>query len=138
MTRKPGLTTGLFALRVGEPNTPTALAALRVTSLIDRASGRPWLLRGDTPFQTPAPVFVTDDVEAEIAATCAGLGFSQCAEYLVRPQLENGRLVRVLRRFEPQPWKLRVYRPQRGPAPRRIRVVFDALVAGLAGATWRG
>lgn len=126
--------------RVGEPKTPAALAALPVTSLIDRASGRPWpwLFRGDTPFQTPAPVFVTDDVEAEIAATCAGLGFSQCAEYLVRPQLENGRLVRVLRRFEPQPWKLHVYRPQRGPVPRRIRVVFDAPVAGLAGATWRG
>ncbi|NHH80902.1 LysR family transcriptional regulator [Burkholderia gladioli] len=119
---------------------PLPIWVVGAPGLIERASGRPWpwLFSGDTPFQTPAPVFVTDDVEAEIAATRAGLGFSQCAEYLVRPQLENGRLVRVLRRFEPQPWKLHVYRPQRGPVPRRIRVVFDALVAGLAGATWRG
>jgi len=43
----------------------------------------------------------------------------------------------MLRRFEPEPWKLHVYRPQRGPVPKRIRLVFDELVRGLSDATRR-
>lgn len=62
----------------------------------------------------------------------AARGISQCPEYLVREQLADGRLVRVLPRSDPDPWNLYVYRPQRGPVPKRVRVVFDALVRTLA------
>jgi DNA-binding transcriptional LysR family regulator len=125
--------------RVGEPKNLKELEAMPVTSLIDRTSGRPWpwIFRGEKQFQPHSPAFVTDDTEAEIDATCAGAGFSQCTEYLVRRHVENGRLVRILRRLEPEPWKLHVYRPQRGPVPRRIRLVFDELVTKLAAATQR-
>jgi DNA-binding transcriptional LysR family regulator len=119
--------------RVGEPKNLKELEAMPTTCVIDRASGRPWpfLFRGDQQLQPASPTFVTDDVEAEIEAACAGLGFSQTAEFLLRPYLERGQLVRVLSRFEPEPWKLYVYRPQRGPVPRRIRVVYDELVSKL-------
>ncbi|HEP6429291.1 LysR family transcriptional regulator [Burkholderia cenocepacia] len=125
--------------RLGEPKNRKALEAMPVTCLIDRASGRPWpwMFRGEQQFVPPSPAYLTDDTEVEIEAVCAGVGVGQCAEYLVRPYVRKGRLVRVLPNLEPEPWKLHVYRPRRGPMPRRIRVVYDELVAKLADATWR-
>ncbi|SAL34712.1 LysR family transcriptional regulator [Caballeronia sordidicola] len=125
--------------RIGEPKNLKDLEAMPVTSLIDRTNGRPWpwIFRGERHFLPQSPAFVTDDTEVEIEAACAGIGFSQCTEYLVRPHVESGRLVRILRRFEPEPWKLHVYRPQRGPVPKRIRLVFDELVRKLPYATQR-
>ncbi|PRG60318.1 LysR family transcriptional regulator [Burkholderia cenocepacia] len=125
--------------RLGEPKNRKALEAMPVTCLIDRASGCPWpwMFRGEQQFVPPSPAYLTDDTEVEIEAVCAGVGVGQCAEYLVRPYVRKGRLVRVLPSLEPEPWKLHVYRPRRGPMPRRIRVVYDELVAKLADATWR-
>ncbi|SOT45605.1 LysR family transcriptional regulator [Burkholderia cenocepacia] len=125
--------------RLGEPKNRKALEAMPVTCLIDRASGRPWpwMFRGEQQFVPPSPAYLTDDTEVEIEAVCAGVGVGQCAEYLVRPYVRKGCLVRVLPSLEPEPWKLHVYRPRRGPMPRRIRVVYDELVAKLADATWR-
>ncbi|AOK36091.1 LysR family transcriptional regulator [Burkholderia cenocepacia] len=125
--------------RLGEPKNRKALEAMPVTCLIDRASGRPWpwMFRGEQQFVPPSPAYLTDDTEVEIEAVCAGVGVGQCAEYLVRPYVRKGRLVRVLPSLEPEPWKLHVYRPRRGPMPMRIRVVYDELVAKLADATWR-
>ncbi|MBR8385950.1 LysR family transcriptional regulator [Burkholderia cenocepacia] len=125
--------------RLGEPKNRKALEAMPVTCLIDRASGRPWpwMFRGEQQFVPPSPAYLTDDTEVEIEAVCAGVGVGQCAEYLVRPYVRKGRLVRMLPSLEPEPWKLHVYRPRRGPMPRRIRVVYDELVAKLADATWR-
>ncbi|WP_176051050.1 LysR family transcriptional regulator [Burkholderia sp. BCC1644] len=126
--------------RLGEPRSRKELEAMPVTCLIDRASGRawPWIFRGEQHFVPSSPAYMTDDTEVEIEAVCAGAGFGQCSEYLVRPYVQKGRLVRVLPSLEPEPWKLHVYRPRRGPMPRRIRVVYDELVAKLAHATSRG
>ncbi|AZQ53931.1 LysR family transcriptional regulator [Burkholderia cenocepacia] len=125
--------------RLGEPKNRKALEAMPVTCLIDRASGRPWpwTFRGEHQFVPSSPAYLTDDAEVEVDAVCAGVGLGQCSEYLVRAYVEKGRLVRVLPSLEPEPWKLHVYRPRRGPMPRRIRVVYDELVAKLAEATWR-
>ncbi|MBL3964246.1 MULTISPECIES: LysR family transcriptional regulator [Burkholderia] len=125
--------------RLGEPKSRKALEAMPVTCLIDRASGRPWpwMFRGEQQFVPSSPAYLTDDTDVEIEAVCAGVGVGQCSEYLVRPYVRKGRLVRVLPSLEPEPWKLHVYRPRRGPMPRRIRVVYDELVAKLADATWR-
>jgi DNA-binding transcriptional LysR family regulator len=125
--------------RMGEPRNLKELETLPVTSLIDRTNGRPWpwLFRGEKHYLPASPAFVTDDTEVEIEAACAGIGFSQCTEYLVRPHIESGRLVRILRRLDPEPWKLHVYRPQQGPVPKRIRLVFDELVKKLPRATQR-
>jgi DNA-binding transcriptional LysR family regulator len=125
--------------KVGEPKSLRDLETRPVTCLIDSASGRPWpwIFRGEHHFQPTSPAFVTNDTSAEIEAACRGVGFSQCTEYLIRPYVECGALVRILPRLDPDPWKLHVYRPQRGPVSRRVRVVFDELVAKLPAATSR-
>lgn len=126
--------------RIGEPQALSELESMPVTCLIDKTTGRPWpwVFRGQRYFRPASPAFMTDDTESEIEAACADIGFSQCAEYLVRTYLEQGRLIRLLPKFDPIPWKLQVYRPQRGPVPKRIRLVFDELVTKLQVATSHG
>jgi DNA-binding transcriptional LysR family regulator len=119
--------------RVGEPKNLKALESLPLTALIDRSNGRawPWVFRADDCFIPRAPVFLTDNPEAEVEAATAGMGFTQCTEYMIRAHIESGKLVRVLRKLEPEPWTLHVYRPQRGPVSKRVRTVFDELVVRL-------
>jgi DNA-binding transcriptional LysR family regulator len=119
--------------QLGEPKNTKGLATLPLTALIDRSTGRPWpwVFSRDEQMVPSAATFVTDDPEAELGACVAGLGFGQIAAYLARSCVADGRLMRILRRVEPEPWKLSVYRPQRGPVPKRVRIVFDVLVKQL-------
>ncbi|WP_347557114.1 LysR family transcriptional regulator [Robbsia sp. KACC 23696] len=122
--------------RVGLPHNLAHMAELPTTGYVDRRTGRPWpwQLADGQQFTPVRLVFQTDDTEAESQAVVAGLGFTQMASYIARPWIEAGKLVRVLADLEPEPWPVCVYRPQRGPVPARIRVVFDATVAALENA----
>lgn len=119
--------------RVGRPRNLAALAGKPVTALVDLNSGRlwPWYFRGAQQWQPPPPAFITDDPVAEGRAVMAGLALGQLPDFMVREALRDGRLVAVLASQAPEPWPLCVYRPQRGPVPARVRLVFDALVQAL-------
>lgn len=112
---------------------PDALAALPTTGFLDNTCGRvwPWYLAGERLFVPAAPVLLTDDPEAERDAVLAGIGYGQMPYYLAAPYLATERLVTVLDQFAPPPWDVFVFRPQRGPVPPRIRLVFDAIVFSL-------
>lgn len=80
----------------------------------------------------PEPfAFVTDDPEAECDAVLSGLAFGQLPDYLAAPHVKAKRLVSVLDGDAPAPWDVYVYRPQRGPVPTRVRLVFDAIAEAL-------
>jgi DNA-binding transcriptional LysR family regulator len=124
---------------IAREGVPADLAALRrmpTTGLVDKRTGRlwGWQLKGGQEFIPANVTFRTDDAEAECRAVLAGLGISQVASYLVRPLIRAGKLVSVLEEFEPEAWPVCVYRPQRGPVPPRLRVVFDAIVSALEAA----
>ena len=75
------------------------------------------------------PAFTTDDSEAELDAVLGGLGFSQLAVSMVAPYIKSGALIPVLNDFaEHDMWDIYIYRPQSGPVPPRIRIVYDTLV----------
>ncbi|HEY1231583.1 MAG TPA: substrate binding domain-containing protein, partial [Ramlibacter sp.] len=116
--------------RVGKPGSLQDLAALPLTALMDRSSGRPWpwFFGNGRQYVPSAPAFVTDDVDAECAAVQAGLGFGQLVGPLAEPLLRSGELVAVLEAEAPEPWPIHVYRSQRAPVPARVRLVYDALV----------
>lgn len=122
--------------RIGQPRSVDDLDRLPTTQLIDRNTGRPWSwqLKRGRELLPGRPSFVTDDPDAECEAVLAGLGIGQIAGVLASRHLEAGRLRLVLPEVAPKPWPLSVYRVQRQPVPGRIRVTFDALVEGLAGA----
>ncbi|MGJ7493344.1 LysR family transcriptional regulator [Variovorax sp. ZT4R33] len=119
--------------RTGPPADVAALEKLPLTALIELNSGRPypWRFSRDREFVPAAPVFVTDDHDAEYAAALAGLGFAQMVAPLAEPWLKSGHLVRVLERHDPEPWPIFVYRVQRAPVPARVRLVYDALIEVL-------
>ncbi len=119
--------------RVGIPRDIGALQGLPLTALIDRSSGRPWpwVFSKGRQMSPITPVFLTDDVDAEGSAVLAGAGFGQLVGALADPWLRNGQLIEVLETERPDPWPIHVYRPQRGPVPARVRLVYDALVDAL-------
>lgn len=117
--------------RVGVPQTPADLQTLPVTASQDRNNGKfwPWFFSEEKQWTPIRPRFSTDDSESEVDAVMAGLAFGQLHNLLINEELEQGLLTPVLEEFAPEPWDLYIYRPQRGPVPARIRLVFDTLVA---------
>ena len=119
--------------RTGVPKKLDALAALPLTALIDRRSGRPWplIFSKGRQLMVTSPAFVTDDFDAECAAVLAGLGVAQLIGARAEPWLESGALVPVLEADAPEPWPIYVYRSQRAPVPARVRLVYDELIRVL-------
>lgn len=120
--------------KTGAPTDTRALATLPTTALFDRNTGRkwPWQFAHAQPFVPATPAFATDDPAAECAAVRTGLGFGQLAGYLAGPYVQSGKLVTILDDERPAPWPVCVYRPQRGPVPKRVRLVFDTIAAALS------
>lgn len=126
-------TPGLIA-RVGAPAHVRDLESLPTTVMHDETTGRgwPWLFRGGQRFTPAKPTFTSNDSEAERDAVLSGLAFGQIAGFLADSHIAAGELVPLLQAFAPEPWDLCVYRPQRGPVPKRVRAVFDGLVKALS------
>jgi DNA-binding transcriptional LysR family regulator len=119
--------------RYGAPTAIEQLHQLPTTTLRDVSAGKawPWYFGGGAQITPASPRFSSNDGDAECQAVLSGLGFAQLPAYLADPHIAAGRLVAVLEDFKPEPWDVYVYRPQRGPVPTRIRLVFDTFVSAL-------
>lgn len=126
--------------RVGMPENLAQLDELPTSALLDASAGRPWpwMFAGGVLCQPARPRFTVNDSEVECSAILAGLAFGQIPSLLADPHIAAGRLVPVLQAYEPEPWDLYVYRPQRGPVPARIRLVQDRLMAALSAISGSG
>lgn len=123
-------TPGLIA-RSGIPAVPEDLHQLPTTAMIDESKNRvwPWFFNDNLKISPESPVFVSDDAESEFQAVLRGLGFGQIAVSIAAPYIASGQLVPVLEPYHvTEPWTVFVYRPQNGPVPPRIRLVYDTLV----------
>lgn len=116
--------------RLGTPQSIEALLAMPSVALRNQADGKcwPWYFHDSQQYKHLHPAFITDDAETELAIALQGGGFAQIADCLAAPYLASGELVSVLTDVVPAPWDIYVYRPQRGPVPARIRLVFDEIV----------
>ena len=119
--------------RYGTPQRVAELASLPTTGLIDHSTGRPWhwFFSRERRILPEPFAFVTDDPEAECDAVLSGVAFGQLPDYLAQHHAQAKRLVQVLEAESPPPWDVYVYRPQRGPVPKRVRLVFDAIANAL-------
>ncbi len=123
-----------FIAKWGVPRNPQDLSAVPTIELTDGNTGRiwPWYFSRGMQFTPSMPVLVTDDPEVECDAVLAGMGYGQISNHLAEHHIGAGRLMTVLDSYQPEPWELYVYRPQRGPVPARIRLVFDRIVEILS------
>jgi DNA-binding transcriptional LysR family regulator len=119
---------------VARPDTVEELKRLPLSMLMDRNNGRPWpwLLAEGQVFLPTSPAFTCDDPETEREIVLAGLAFGQMPSYLAEPYLSEGRLVEVMQHEAPPPYELIMYRPQTGPVPPRVRLVYDHLVKSFS------
>jgi len=120
--------------RCGVPTTLEQLVEHPMSAIVDRNTGRiwPWYFADGQQVGPRMPAFITDDPDTERRSVLDGVAFGQLAAFMAMPHIRNGELVTVLQDLEPTPWDLYVYRPQRGPVPARVRLVFDALVDTLS------
>lgn len=119
--------------KVGKPKSIIDLHRLPTTHLMNMSTGRPWQwnLNGED-FLPARPAFLSNDPEIELEAILNGVGFAQVGGPLVREYLKNGKLVEVMQDHSTDSWNLYVYRPQRTPVPKRIRLVYDHLIETLS------
>lgn len=120
--------------KTGIPKQVNDLCAMPYTGLIDQNTGRMWSWTfADEPDCFPSsPAFITDDIEAELAAVLAGIGYGQLPDFMCEQYIKTGQLVAVLQDQSPAPWGIYVYRPQRGPVAERVRVLFDYLATTIS------
>jgi DNA-binding transcriptional LysR family regulator len=123
-----------FLRKHGRPNSIEELQAQPHTGILDRDTGRlwPWMFSRERQMNAAGARFLCDDSETEYLIVKSGQAVGQIASFLVERDIAEGKLVPVMEDFEPEPWEMYLYRPQRGPMPPRLRLVFDTLARELA------
>lgn len=119
--------------KYGQPDNLEDLNQIPATALIDMNTGRvwPWILSDGKSIYPQNVKFSTDSSEIECQAILESIGFGQMSDIMANEYIQSGLLLPVLQKYEPEPWDLYVYRPQKGPVPGRVRVLFDHIVAHL-------
>lgn len=114
----------------GTPKNIYDLKRLPAVESIDSNSGKGWvwMFANDVEFHPENVVFRTDDPEIEYLAVLDGLGFGQLSDWIAKEDIKQNKLICILNESEPKPWDVYVYRPQRGPVPARVRLLYDEIV----------
>lgn len=119
--------------RLGEPKHPQALAELPCVRFTGISPGSGWEFQdSDGPLVVPVKGALTcNQVGASVSACAASVGFGRFFCYQVMPLVRDGRLVMVLREFEPPPTPLSLVYPHTRLLSSRVRAMVDWLVEGI-------
>ncbi|RQN35159.1 transcriptional regulator, LysR family [Paraburkholderia tropica] len=117
----------------GAPRTPDDLGRHRCIGRCDTRSARArtWdpAGSGESPRGQINAVATFNDDGAIIQAALAGVGIAQIPQYLVRRELDAGRLVQVLPEHTSERSKVMLCYPRRAPMPMRVRSFIDFAVS---------
>lgn len=122
--------------RYGPPNSPVDLAAWPSLGYGPPIESHIWDLSGPDGAQAAqhhAPRLVTTDMVTLRRAAIAGLGVVQLPATMVREQLSNGSLVRLLPRWTPRREIIHVVLPTRRGLVPSVRAMVDFLAEQFAG-----
>lgn len=125
--------------RRGEPKTPEELAAHDCLTYEYAPQKNVWPFRD--PQGNECNVHVAGPVHANNGAFLSALAVAGTAivlepDFQVGPEVRAGRLVPILRRFEPQPANIYVVYPSRRNLSAKVRAFTDFLSARFAVAEW--
>jgi DNA-binding transcriptional LysR family regulator len=116
-----------YLARNAVPERPEDLADHRCITFANLMSPRHWRFE-DGRAEISVPIrsrFVVNTAEAAIAAAAAGLGITRVLSYQIADALNEGRLVRILASFEPEPWPVSFVYPPRGLVPQKLRAFLS-------------
>lgn len=126
---------GLFASpgyldRRGVPTLETLDAHDRITFRFN-TTGRlqTWLLRDGSTLPLSRPKIVVSSIEGARSAAIAGLGVTWLPDFVLRDDLQDGRLVRVLGSEMHETGEFFLVWPASRAVPRRLRALIDHLIA---------
>jgi DNA-binding transcriptional LysR family regulator len=136
VARRIGLTTAHtvasadYLERMGEPRHPSELAAHECVLFTRFAAPGEWVFQGpDGPLTvTVRGRFHSNGIEAVLAAVVSGLGISRVPTWMVRDEIDSGRVRRILPGWLPKPRPIFAVYPSRRFLAPRTRAVIDFLV----------
>ncbi|HUA24137.1 MAG TPA: LysR family transcriptional regulator [Steroidobacteraceae bacterium] len=115
-----------YLTRRGTPAKPAELAAHDTIFGTSSSDALEWRFgeRGRTVVRL-SPRLLVNDVEARLAAARSGQGIVRVLSYQVFEDLETGRLVRLLRPFEPPPLPVQLVHISRAYVQPKVRAFLD-------------
>jgi LysR family transcriptional regulator for bpeEF and oprC len=118
----------------GEPAKPSDVEGHRCIVFSSQTGPRPWLFSGRTGAVSHLPDarFRTNDGEQIRAAVLAGVGLAQVPHWLCARDLEAGSVLRVLRKYEPEPLLISAVRPANRRLATKVSVFIDFLAESFA------
>ena len=119
-----------YLAKAGVPGGPADLGDHRCLVHTDLAPAGVWRLQGPEGEVTirPAARFSANNTEAIHRAARAGWGIALVPEQMVRDEIADGTLTRVLPRFGTHPEPAMLFYPSRRHLPPRTRAVIDFVV----------
>ncbi len=117
-----------YLARRGMPATPDDLARHETVLFSALGAVPEWRFAGPAGVEIAvriAPRFTVTQAEAAVAAAVAGQGIVRALSYQVAEELADGRLLRLLREFEPPPAPVHLVFPTARLMAPRLRVFLD-------------
>ncbi|MEM9358220.1 MAG: LysR substrate-binding domain-containing protein [Pseudomonadota bacterium] len=121
--------------KTGSPSSPTDLTHHRILHYGYERTGLIWQLRSetDTANVEVGASFCANNGEVLLAAAVADHGIALLPRFIADPELERGRLVRVLPEYAASSVDLVALWPSNRLLPTRVRRLIDFLIAQLTG-----
>jgi DNA-binding transcriptional LysR family regulator len=117
-----------YLVEHGEPHTPAELETHSCFAYSNAARPDRWLLVADDGEEAtvrPRGSLITNNGEAMLPALVAGHGIALLPEFIIRRDLEAGRLAHILPRWSGPRIALHLVTPSSGPRPARVSAVMD-------------
>lgn len=113
--------------RHGQPGHPDELPGHRAIRITGASFGADWEFGGDGPsWRVPVhDILATNHIDCAIDACLKGVGCARFFAYQVQEHLADGRLVRLLRPYEPPPLPVNFAYPHSRLLSSRVRAFID-------------
>lgn len=127
-TRRVVCAAPAYLRRAGIPKTPAELQAHRCIVFSGLAAANEWAFGAKRQRVAVRPVLRTNQVDAALDACIRGLGCGQFLSYQVETALDEGKLKRLLKEYEPPPLPIQIVYPHARPSS-NVRVFIKLALA---------
>lgn len=123
-----------YLARRGEPQTIDDLASHEVVNYINAGVPHRWVIpqdNGKTIEFVPKSRLLMDELQPVSAAAISGFGIAILPYWLIEEELQNGKLVRILRNYRENVYETHAVWLQTPHLPLKVRLAVDMLVSRL-------